>query len=382
MVVSQAIETQYAFAYAFASGLGVWESGRLRKADLWNIAPQRSRFRIAAAALAPVVVLTWLMLLLPVTVALVQTTTAPTPGSLLPLLMAMVLCMAHASIGFGVGLRVSPMIAAPVMMVLVWVVVAYSWTVDTMWVRHVLGQFPTTLMFGERATLLSLAPHILLTGGIAVGLWLLWLPLRQRLVRAALACLAVVCAAGGSWAVAHTWNYNPPLATRAAPERCLGEEPKVCVPEIAADRLPDVRSDVVSVLRDFNAVGVAHRPEVVLDSMQSGRFSPKSTDTTWHLPLAALSTKQDHRYQTALATVRFPCRRPDPMTGLVVQGWVARVTHEEPAYQRMVGPLPDARSQRRLEGELSRVGAMPEAEQAEWFQDSLVSGCQKAGPRP
>ncbi|MER5973918.1 hypothetical protein ABT112_30110 [Streptomyces sp. NPDC002055] len=370
-LVSEALGTMYSFAYAVVSGLGVWEGGKLRQNGLWSVGAGRSRFHIAALTLVPAILLAWLMLLSPVVLLLCERRVLPDPGSLLPLGMAMLLCIAHASIGFGIGLRLPHLIAAPLMVVLVWIVVAFSWTVEPNWVRHLFGQYPTTLMFGERATVHSLMPHILLTGGIAASMWLLWLPLSRSSIRVTLACLAALGAVGGSWAMVHTWTFNPPLLTGAAPVECAGRSPRVCMPRVTASRLPEVRDQMTSVLDDFRAAGVTRRPALISDTLNDGRFSVRSTARTWHVPLTVIADKGNSRYQFALSAVRFPCRRPDPFTGAVVQAWVARVTDEGAAYRKTTKP------QQGVEAEVARVAAMSVPEQAKWFRNSLVEGCER-----
>ncbi|MFI1013786.1 hypothetical protein [Streptomyces sp. NPDC020965] len=371
--VSDALGMIYGFAYAVASGLGVWESGRLRATGLWRLAPGRSRFRVAGSALLPVLLLSWLMLVLPVAAALLVSGVPPTPASLLPLLMALLLCAAHASIGFGVGLRTPPLITAPLMSVFVLILVTFSWTVEPTWVRHLFGQYPTTLMFGERASVLSLVPHLSLTGGIAAALWLLWLPWRPVLPRVAVALVASLAAVAGSWAMVRTWDFNPPLVTASAPVRCAGEEPRVCMPRVTASRLPETRAELVSVLADFRVAGVAYAPDVITDSMNDGRFPVSSTESRWHIPLTAIANRGNSRYQLALASVRFTCGRPDPVTRHAVRAWVARVTGEE------IGHRGTTSSARRAEREIDRVNALPREQQAQWFRESLAEGCGKGG---
>ncbi|MFE7133744.1 hypothetical protein ACFVIM_23100 [Streptomyces sp. NPDC057638] len=370
-VVSEALGSIYGYAYAIAAGLGAWESGRLRQDGLWGLGPGRSRFTIAAAALAPGVALTWLMLLLPVALALADDGTAPTAGSLPPLLMALVLCAAHASIGFGVGLRFQRLVAAPVLCVAVLVLVAFSWSVEPMWLRHLFGQYPTTLVFGERASLLSLLPHLLVAGGVAVGGWLLWLPLRPAVVRGALALAVAGGAVAGAWGTARGWDYNPPLVVGAAPERCTGGTPRVCMPTATAHRLASVRADLVSVLADFRAAGVAYAPGLVTDTLNDGRYTPRSTAARWRLPLSTLAERPHARYRLALASVRFSCPHPDPAARRAVQAWVARVTGEEPAYHAL--------GARRAARELARIEALPGADRGGWLPRTLATGCGKGG---
>ncbi|MBQ1159668.1 tetratricopeptide repeat protein [Streptomyces sp. A73] len=81
-VVSFALSPASALAYAAASALAAWESGRLKESGVWAIAPSRSPYRVAGQVLLPVLLLAWLMLLIPVVGGLVREGIAPTLSSL------------------------------------------------------------------------------------------------------------------------------------------------------------------------------------------------------------------------------------------------------------------------------------------------------------
>lgn len=102
-------------AYMLSAGLGVWESGRLACGGIWQMAPARSRYRIAAEVLAPVVGTAWSMHLVVLAVAFARSGVMPTLDSLRVLIVVLPLCVAHAVIGFAVGLRMPRLAAAPIL---------------------------------------------------------------------------------------------------------------------------------------------------------------------------------------------------------------------------------------------------------------------------
>ncbi|MDX2832938.1 DUF7224 domain-containing protein [Streptomyces scabiei] len=382
-ITSTPILTLYAIAYAFAISLAAWESGRLRSAGIWSLAPTRSRYRVAANALLPVLLTSWTVLVLPTILALAQTTTLPTLDSLRLLGMALTLCVGHAVCGFAVGLRLSPVVAAPVLAVATWVAVAFTWTIDPPWIRHVSGQYATDMMFGEVPRLISLAPPLLLTGGIAVGVALLWLPVRSRAVRVLLACAVAVAGPLGAYSMARDWSYNPPLLTGQAESRCLGEAPRVCMPVVTADRLPRVRRDVESTLEALTSAGVTASPQLITDRFMEGRFSVRSTKETWHLSLTRGARNGTVRFQVVGAAVRFPCSAPDLATGRPAMLWAAEVAGQGAAFrERMiqegdgtVDNSPEALA--RVEKTVSETRRLPTKQQAEWYRNTLAKACGK-----
>ncbi|ANW18899.1 hypothetical protein [Streptomyces clavuligerus] len=308
-LVSAALEVLYAFAYGLAAGLAVWESGRMRAAGVWAMAPVRSRYRVAWNGIAPAVYCAWLLLVLPVTVALVGARTLPTLPGLAPLLLAMVLCVAHGAIGFAVGLFVPRLVAAPVMATAVWLLVAFTVASDAFWKRHVSGQYPTAFEFGEAAAYGSYLPHLLFTGGIAAGVALLWIPLRPRAVRAALALAVMAVLPFIAYQKVKTWGPNPPLLSQQAPLECMGEAPEVCVPETGPTPAREVWKETVQVLGELRCAGGPARPGRIVDRMTDGRAAPPSTRDVWRLHLTYAVGKGELRQRLTEEAAAHGCRR-------------------------------------------------------------------------
>lgn len=214
-LIAEPLTLLYALAYATAAALATWESGRLRKSGVWALAPARSRFRVAANALLPALVLSWLVLLLPAALSLARTATFPTADSLRLPVMALILCVSYAVIGFAVGLRVPHVVAAPLIAVIVWVAVAFTRAVQPYWIRHVSGQYGG-VGFGEVPSVISVVAPILPAGGIAVAIAVMWLPLRSRILRIVLAGLIAIAGPAGAYRITHDWPHSPPLLTGRA----------------------------------------------------------------------------------------------------------------------------------------------------------------------
>ncbi|MDT0345086.1 hypothetical protein [Streptomyces litchfieldiae] len=172
-VTSAVLASLSPMVYAATSSLAAWESGRLRRDGVWGLAPARRRFRVAMDAVLPVVLLAWLVIAAVVAMALVREGVAPSLPSLSLPALAISVALAHAVIGFVVGLVVPRLIAAPLLAVGVFYAIAASWSYEPFWLRHISGRFPTDLMYGELPTLEAILPHLLFTGSIAAGLVLL-----------------------------------------------------------------------------------------------------------------------------------------------------------------------------------------------------------------
>ncbi|GBQ03640.1 hypothetical protein SSP531S_51150 [Streptomyces spongiicola] len=373
-VVAAPLMTLYALAYASAAALAVWESGRLRAFGVWDMAPARSRYRVAGDALLPVILCAWLVVLVPTVLSLGSAGTLPTPDSLLLPGMAMLLCVAHAIIGFAIGLRAPHVVAAPVVAVLVWVAVAFTRAVDPAWVRHISGQY-TDLMFGEAPSLLSLAPHLLFGGAIAAGLAMMWLPVRQLLVRAALALVVACAGTASAIAIADDWAHGTPLRHGQVAMECLGARPKVCMPAVTAQDLPHVRADVVSALRDLTRAKAVTPPEVVTDRLGEGRDNRSSTPANWSVHLTVAAREDAVKYAVTLAAVRLPCDEPDPARAYAVRLWAFSVTGEAEAFR---STAENKSLVSRSEPEVRAVLEKSTDQQAVWYQQQISDACGRA----
>ncbi|WP_326767550.1 hypothetical protein OG978_26230 [Streptomyces sp. NBC_01591] len=380
-LVANALGPLYTFAYATAMALGVWESGRLAKSKIWELAPTRSHYHIAAQALLPVLLLPWMMLVLPVAGALVETSTPPTLDSVYPLLMAMTVCVAHGVIGFGIGRHVPHMIAAPVAAVLTFIVVGSTVTTGEWWKRHVSGQYPEIPRFGEAADPATLIPHILFTAGIAAAVALLWLPVRVLLLRVVLSGALAFASMAGAQHMVRGWGPIPPMLIGHGTLTCVGDAPKVCMAEGAADNIDSVHRYAESVLQDYRAAGVS-TPEMIIDASTDGRSPQPSTSKVWR---AGLSVGERHgtvRFQVMRSALHYSCGHPDLATAQTLGLWTAEVTGEEAANRKRMQQEQELSSitsaqWSRIRGEVDRIRRAPAQQQGAWFEQNLTRACSK-----
>jgi hypothetical protein len=374
-LVAEPLQTLYALAYAAAAGLACWESGRLRSARIWALAPARSRYRIAANALAPVIVLSWLVLLLPPAVSLARSATAPTLDSLRLPLAGMVLCVAHAVLGFAVGCWIPRVIATPILAVADWITVAFTRAVLPYWPRHVSGQFDT-LGFGEVPSLVTAAVPVLLAGGIAVGLMILWLPYGWRALRVVVAAVVAVGGVLGAYRTAVDWSATPPLTGGHVEMKCVGGAPRMCVPEFDSRALPQVQRDTANALRVLRDAGATSaQPRLITDSYVDGRRQKPSTDTVWRMELTGPVQSGDAVYQIMVRTLHFRCEQVPALSAHSAWLWGALKTGQEQAYRKRreqegLDPLAQ-KLEKQVEATVTKVLAEPRADQAKWIRRTL-----------
>ncbi|MFF8397213.1 hypothetical protein [Streptomyces sp. NPDC016172] len=382
-IVAEPLATLYALAYAVAAALACWESGRLKSARIWALAPARTRYRIAANVLAPVIVLSWLVLLVPPAVSLARSATMPSLDSLRLPLAAMAVAVAHAVLGFAVGCWVPRIIATPILAVADWIVIAFTRAVLPYWPRHVSGQFGT-IGFGEVPELVSVAVPVLLAGGVAVGLMILWLPYGWRALRVVVAVAVAASGAFGAYRTAADWQAAPPLTAGNVAMKCAGSAPRMCVPEFNARYLPQIQRDTAKALRVLRDAGATSaQPRLITDGYVDGRLQKPSTDTVWRMMLTRPVPRGDAVYQVVVRALHFRCKETDVRTAHSAWLWGALRTGQEKAYQmrrEQEGLTPtDRQVEKQVRADVTRVLAKPQAEQTEWIKRTLDT-CEAKTP--
>ncbi|MCT6782038.1 hypothetical protein LXH09_36025 [Streptomyces sp. CS7] len=377
LVVSHPLVFTYSFAYAAAASVSAWESGRLREYKVWNLGAARSKFAVAVRALLAPIALSWIVLTFPVALALFQTGTLPTFMSLGPLCMGLVLCVAHAIIGFAIGSRLPPLVSAPILAAATWVLVASSMASSEFWIRHVSGQFSFSLMLGEAIPLRVLIPPILFTGSLALGIVLLWIVYFHWIIRAIAAALVTAYGVTAAVHMVSEWGHTPPLLTAQAPLQCFGNAPRVCLPEVMRGRGSDVDADVRSTLKSLQDTGLKVQPHKITDNAVYGRHPRSSTNTTWYVNFTgALLAEESVRYRIGFAAAKFGCREPSIETSRSVRLWIATVIGEaEEERKRVAMEVTPFDGQKRVEETVKSVLKMPKLKQAEWFNSSLEKAC-------
>ncbi|MYS18391.1 hypothetical protein [Streptomyces sp. SID4982] len=328
-------------------------------------------------ALAPVIALSWLVVLAPPAVSLARSATMPTLDSLRLPLAAMVLCVAHAVIGFAVGCVLPRLIATPILAVADWVVVAFTRSVLPYWPRHVSGQFGS-VGYGEVPDLVTAAVPVLLAGGIAVGLVTLWLPVGWRALRVVVAAAIAVGGVLGAYRTAADWPHTPPLTGGNVAMVCEGTAPRMCVPELNADRLPQVQRDTAKALRILRASGATSAdPRLITDSYADGRQHKPSTDKEWRMLLMDPVRNGSAVYQVVVRALHFRCENVDAVSAHSAWLWAAIKTGQENVYQKrraQEGRDPLAvKLERQVRLDVVRVQRRSEAEQARWIKRTLAS---------
>lgn len=377
-VVASAELATVSLSYAVAAGLGAWESGRLTSARIWQLAPTRSPYRIAAESLSPIVALTWLMHVVAVSVACVHTGVAPTWDGSRALIISLPLCASYSVVGFAVGLRLKRYLSAPLIASLVWVVTAMAWSIGAPWPRQISGVFPRTPDLGEVISWHAVVPHLLAMGGIAAAIGLLWLR-AKRPIRIGMAVVTALAGTLGSYAMVRGWGYAPPMQRVAINTVCVGASPRICMPEESSRDIDRVQREAMSTVDQLAVLNIGARPASIADSMLRGRQIVMQSPILY-VPLAQAARSGTVKLTVMLAAVKFPCKTPALAQLLAVRSWVADKTGQGVAYEKLLrGQLALSSNPEKLIRELrdavNTILKLSTGKQYAWYEKALRDAC-------
>lgn len=377
VMVATALGLSSTYCSAFVAVMAAWEAGRLARGGFWGLAPARSRVHIVARQLWPVVTLAWLAALIPVALSLVENRTVPDGWSLLPLGMVLIDVALWAVVGFVAGSVINPLIAAPTVGVLSFLLLATSASTDPPWKRHLFGVVAEPPTAGETYGVVAALVPVLFTAGLAAGAVLLWILPTARAVRVAVALVVASSVTLGASRIVDDWGYSGGMRVQAVPMNCAGSAPEICVASASESEPESLRAEVVRTVEQLRSAGVAQPPAKVTDTAAEGRYPKRSSATVWHVPLTASARRGDLGYQVMRDSVRFPCRTPRQEWSRVVIGWAAERTGHTERFEKALraDPFFNARVWQKDRQQVDRVLAQPEPKQRAWYADSLRAAC-------
>ncbi|MCZ9347602.1 hypothetical protein NGM37_58945 [Streptomyces sp. TRM76130] len=379
-VVDAVLRNLLPVAFAVASGLAAWEARKLGVSEIWRMGAVRSRYTIAAQHLSPVVALAWLLLILPTLCALVQEQVAPDLPGLTLLAFGLVLCVAHAIVGFAVGAAIGHIAVVPVVAVIDFLAVGWSTGLSIPWPRHLTGLFAGKMMFGELPTPAALAAPLLLAVGTACAMALLWAPVSRRL-RGVIAGALVFASAFGSFSLVSDWSYIGPRSTGHGTVACAGQAPRLCLPEARAEHISALAEEAEATLEALRRAGLPAEPASLSDTSLSLRYPEPSTEDDWTVPLVVGEATGTVRYQIAREAVRFECSRPATGPARLVYYWVSSKVGRADTYLKRLSSEPDftAQERSRIQDRVEEVLQLSRAQQMDWYETTVAEACEEDG---
>ncbi|GAA0443611.1 DUF7224 domain-containing protein [Streptomyces olivaceiscleroticus] len=250
-----------AFALPFVTpacaAAGAWEGSRIARGNVAAWAPAKGGLAIAWPLLLPVVVLG--LLGMGIAVGFTLTEAAPTGGTP-PLGVAgmwLVILLANAMAGFLLGRKLPLVIAAPLALILSFVLTAYPATLEPLWLRHMVTggvndccSLDQTLSWRAVVSATVLAAAVILAAALALT------ATSKRAVRLGATGLLTVGLLG-SGALAYGLPADPVNARSTTALTCSGSNPQVCVwPELSSD-LPTIQRDAADARQRLRRAGLS-----------------------------------------------------------------------------------------------------------------------------
>ncbi|GGU41765.1 hypothetical protein GCM10010211_01040 [Streptomyces albospinus] len=225
---------------------GAWEGSRVTRGNVAHWAPTRSGLGIALPLLVPVFVLGAFGMA--VAAALTISTGQPDIGTppLGMVLVWLVVLAAHSFAGFLLGKRLPVVVAAPLALLLSFVLTAYPAAMEPLWLRHmVTGGMSACCSLAQTPDWRAAASALVLAVGV-IAAAVVVLTVLSRRARTVLVGIALVGGLAGSGWLAYGLPADPVNARPADQLQCAGDNPRVCLwPELSgqADMIREHAAD-------------------------------------------------------------------------------------------------------------------------------------------
>lgn len=253
-----------AFVAPVVAALAAWEAGRLRRAGWWRHAHARDNLLVAAGLAVPAILAGVVAFTGTVAAILIEHGQVVPDARLLGLSYAVII--AYALVGAAVGIRVPSVVAAPMVLLVLYVWMSFPRAVEPLWLRHLTGSLSSCCQLSD-----DIAPTAVLASfGVVISLMtgalLLIRRPSQRFPVAALVPPIIGLLAGAS---AVSGMGPDPVEPRNQRDLiCTEPGIRVCVwPEHQA-RLADVTAVVVATHDEWKQRGL-NVPMLVTEATQS-----------------------------------------------------------------------------------------------------------------
>lgn len=375
--VSAAAYQALIFAASAAAGCGAWEAGRLRQSGIWEMAPWRSKYRIAAQRLSlPVALGVAVMGVMTVT-RFVQASVFPDAASLPAVVIGLLLPVPYAVIGFAIGnVSRSPAVCAPLVMAGTWFFIGYAGNNSTdipgtLWLRHAAAYTMSSPEIDQVISPVGLLVPVVFTCAVAGSATLLWGPWRSA-VRISLAGLLAVAGLATSCVVASNWGYHTPMITSPLAGKCSYRAGvHVCVPELYQDMLPRVQATASSTVEHLHRAGVPVPKKVTYTRLDAG--AGPEVWHIWFLPRTSTHELAESVAHAPLNDAEWSCLgRRDFKRADALDLWLRSTAGLEAG---------DSASDRETVTAVEKVKKLPVGKQAAWFAEAHAQArsCGKAG---
>ncbi|MFE3649958.1 hypothetical protein [Streptomyces sp. NPDC059122] len=341
---------------------GAWEGSRITRGNVTHWAPARSGLGIALPLLVPVFVLGAVGM--SVAAALTISTGQPDVGTppVGMVLIWLVVLAAHSFAGFLLGKRLPLVVAAPMALILSFVLTAYPAAMEPLWLRHmVTGGMSSCCSLAQTPDWRAAASALVLAFGVIAAAMVV-LTVLSRHARTILASVALVGGLVGSGWLAYGLPADPVNARPADQLQCAGDNPRVCLwPELSRQTYM-IRENAADARKRLQQAGLTVPAELTMDNQ------PKPGA----LFIGAWPKPTPSQVRSGVGTALLPpgppaCAEHGPFPGADAYGptaaWLARTAGADP--QEAAGRYGEPEN-----AVATRVLRLPPNQQLTWFQNN------------
>ena len=245
---------------------GAWEGSRITRGNVTHWAPTRSGLGIALPLLVPVFVLgaVGMAIAAALTISRGQPDIGTPPLGMV--VVWLVILAAHSFAGFLLGKRLPLVVAAPLALILSFVLTAYPAAMEPLWLRHmVTGGMDECCSLSQTLDWRGAASAVALALGVIAAAVVVLTALSRR-VRIALGIVALVAGLTGSGWLAYGLPVDPVQARSADQLQCTGSNPRVCIWPELSQQADMIRENAADARKRLQQAGLTVPTELTMDS--------------------------------------------------------------------------------------------------------------------
>jgi len=283
---------------ALCSACATWEAGRLRRSRIWSLAPVHTRLRVAANALLPVVTLACAAIGLGLVAGSVDLGVLPDGAGASSIASTLAVVLSYIIIGFSLGCVVHRTLAAPLMLLGVYLWMTVPASSNVMWIRHLTGEQITSSTVTDSVSFTAFIAPVLLSGGVAIGLALLSSTIRPKALRGGVAMSCAVVGTLLAYLMVANWGPDAPMIARTGATVCAQSKPKICVPREFEPQIPRFHKAATEVMLRLKTAGLDAPDTLALVSKRT-----EVSSTTWRFDPSPEESNEALRVTVALSAI-------------------------------------------------------------------------------
>ncbi|MFJ7989983.1 hypothetical protein [Streptomyces sp. NPDC096351] len=352
----ESVAAQSSFLLGFTvpacAACAAWEGARIRRSGILTSTPVRSPLAIALSVVTPVLVLGLVAVLLPLLMLLPYAQGLPGGASFAVIGLELLVVTAHSFLGYAAGFVLPRLLAAPAVLMAVWLWMAYPAALEPFWIRQLNGHnLNECCALDQVVDGRAVAAPALVAGGLLLAA-VIWIQGRRFAARA-LAPVVVALGLAAGAVIGMPLGYQAGVPRASSELSCDAGTPAVCLWPEQMQEAAAIRSLSSRAAERLARLEVPVATELTLPAVR-----PRDDQIIASVALSAIPSEPPR------------CAESGPWPGNIAQGplmaWLVQTAGADMRFVQGSYTSEDVRT-------VKQVMSLPESEQTRWFRKNAAT---------